>query len=380
MAFFGKHFLKSKKVKKQRPVQKWKIQPKHPELFIANLKLFPKSPVLAFQCKSTHKILLPETLIIGRQDVQSGYLLEKMKLLNLSFLYLDWDEMAFEAKIAFSQTGAATLTMNGKHVDLAKVRRVFVTLPFIEAALEGRYTLTQSEQIQLTRWMDLFKQLPNILPLAKFYPCRPRDLGSLAQDRVSDRILAQSLGLKIPKFLFSNDPARLREFNKQMKSGILFRELDQHHLFDRKHRPLSFRMQKITEHNLKQTHLKTLKHAPCYFEEYIDKIYEVRAYVVGRKVLSCRIDSQQSLKAKHDWREYDFDQVKFAAMRLPAPISRALLSFAKQREMHFASFDLIFSKSKNFYFLEMNRPGAWAYIEGLSGLPIAESIALELTP
>lgn len=76
-----------------------------------------------------------------------------------------------------------------------------------------------------------------------------------------------------------------------------------------------------------------------------------------------------------DWRNYDFKLMTFANTELPASVRKALMDLAQIRGLHFTGIDLIHSESGDYYFLEMNRPGAWGFIESLSDLRIGETIA-----
>jgi len=57
--------------------------------------------------------------------------------------------------------------------------------------------------------------------------------------------------------------------------------------------------------NVRSLATKKLIHSPCFFQEYIDKAFELRVHVIGDRVLTCKIESQKSELAKTDWRRYD---------------------------------------------------------------------------
>ena len=62
--------------------------------------------------------------------------------------------------------------------------------------------------------------------------------------------------------------------------------------------------------------LRRLVNAPCVFQRYVEKAYDVRAVVIGERIFACRIDSQASRKAEVDWRVYDNAKVAWQQMRL----------------------------------------------------------------
>ena len=120
--------------------------------------------------------------------------------------------------------------------------------------------------------------------------------------------------------------------------------------------------------------LRTLANSPCVFQRYVDKEYDVRAVVIGRRVFACRIDSQASPAARIDWRVYDNARVRWDRMRLPRRVERALLALATRLGLTWASFDLVKGRDGSFYFLEVNRPGLSYWLKPFVGLDVPREI------
>lgn len=360
MPFYGSESFKTVRPQKVKSSARWKLKPVHQDLFESAEKFLPRASAYEFG-RAGEKTLL----VLGRNDAQVGYLLKKLEQEKVPFFYFDFDELAFGGEVLFDSK-MARFRLNDVEVDLSRMRKIFVCLPMIEATLTSE-KLNLSEKINLGRWWAFFKCVRQMAPKAEFFPISPGELGPEAQDRLGDLILARQKGLQVPEVFLTNQASAAKKRIK--KDFFIHRELGPKTLAE-KGQQKTFLLKDVREFNLNH-----LEMAPVFFQKYVQKKFEVRAYVIGRRVLACRIDSQKSKKSSQDWRNYDFDRVKFEAFTLPKKTEKALVAIAQSRGLKFCGIDLIYSTKNEYVFLEMNRPGAWAFIEALSGLPIARELA-----
>jgi glutathione synthase/RimK-type ligase-like ATP-grasp enzyme len=129
-----------------------------------------------------------------------------------------------------------------------------------------------------------------------------------------------------------------------------------------------------------------LRHCPTHFQDYIEKRSEVRAYIVGNKVFSAEILSQDHTDTSVDWRRYptrregddvvvDSERWKSRPITLPDDINKKLVLLARRLSMVYAAVDLIQTPQNDFVFLEANSSGAFQFIEEMVGLPISAEVA-----
>ena len=121
-----------------------------------------------------------------------------------------------------------------------------------------------------------------------------------------------------------------------------------------------------------------IAYAPCLFQEYVEKAYEIRVTIVNRHIFAASIDSQSSTVSVVDWRHYDLSNTPYRAITLPGDINAALHSLMDHYELSFGCIDLIVTPNGDYVFLELNPNGQWYWIEALTGLPIANEIACYL--
>jgi len=118
-----------------------------------------------------------------------------------------------------------------------------------------------------------------------------------------------------------------------------------------------------------------IKMVPCVFQEKIEKDVELRITVVGSRVFSCEIHSQQSSKTKDDWRNYDFENTPHLKHELPATVENQCRALLRHYGLAYGAIDMILTPKGEYVFLEINPNGQYQWIEELAGLPITEAIA-----
>ena len=117
---------------------------------------------------------------------------------------------------------------------------------------------------------------------------------------------------------------------------------------------------------------------PIIFQRHIPKEMDIRVTVVGDKVFPVAIDSQSTEETRIDWRRGSNPHLRHEIMTLPEHISECCVRLVRALELRFGAIDLVKDLNGNFWFLECNPNGQWAWIENRTGLPIAEAITEEM--
>lgn len=114
--------------------------------------------------------------------------------------------------------------------------------------------------------------------------------------------------------------------------------------------------------------LSLLKYTPAYFQHYIQKDYEVRVTFVGKESFSVKIESENPV----DWRKIG-NKITYSKFEIPENIYENCLLYLEKTNMEFGCFDFIVHHDE-WYFLEMNSNGQWAWLEFETGLQISKEI------
>ncbi|MFZ6768169.1 hypothetical protein ACO0LM_13995 [Undibacterium sp. Di26W] len=102
----------------------------------------------------------------------------------------------------------------------------------------------------------------------------------------------------------------------------------------------------------------------------------IRSYVIGNKVYSAEgvvdlsdpvfLDSRLDLSDKKKY--------PYAVHVLPTDIETALVALARKLDLTYGAADFLLDENGDYWFLEINPSGQWAWIEKQTGLPISAEI------
>jgi MvdD family ATP-grasp ribosomal peptide maturase len=185
--------------------------------------------------------------------------------------------------------------------------------------------------------------------------------------------VARELGLEIPRTLTTNDPAAVRAFAQSCKNGMITKMLSSFAVYD-EGRELVVFTNVVKPEDLEE--LSGLSLCPATFQEAVPKSLEIRATVVGQRVMSAAIDSQVSARAAHDWRRAGIRMIEeWRPYQLPADVEQKLLRLMDYFSLNYGAVDVILTPGGRHVFLELNPSGEFFWLERSPGLPISEAIA-----
>jgi glutathione synthase/RimK-type ligase-like ATP-grasp enzyme len=109
------------------------------------------------------------------------------------------------------------------------------------------------------------------------------------------------------------------------------------------------------------------------------KQYDVRVTVVGERVFATAIWSQDNEETITDWRKGSRPDLRHEKIVLDQRVERQCVKLVQRLGLRYGAIDLVCDQSGKLWFLEINPNGQWAWIENLTGYPIAAAIVDELT-
>lgn len=216
-------------------------------------------------------------------------------------------------------------------------------------------------------------------------------------------LVARSVGLNVPETYIGNDVRRVLDFVEQFPEICLKgveRQISNRKIPLKRRLVLWLRgqlkaymdsqweqgaseygMEIMSAHSQKvspayiRENIGRVKNCPITFQKYVDKAFELRVTVVGSKIFSCAIYSQESQEARTDYREGNLGSLRHEVFDLPSHIEVSIKEFMQLLDLNFGCIDMIVTPSNEYVFLEVNPNGQWLWIEERTGLPIAKAIA-----
>ncbi len=185
--------------------------------------------------------------------------------------------------------------------------------------------------------------------------------------------VARKLGLDTPRTLTTNDANAVRAFANNCEAGMITKMLSSFAIYD-EGRELVVFTNPVKPEDLAD--LSGLRLCPATFQESVPKSLEIRATVVGHRVMSAAVDSQVSARATHDWRRDGVRMIQdWQHYQLPLDVEEKLLRLMDHFSLNYGAIDVILTPGGKHVFLELNPCGEYFWLERSTGLPISDAIA-----
>lgn len=195
----------------------------------------------------------------------------------------------------------------------------------------------------------------------------------LAEDKPRQIRLAKELGFLVPETIITTDLEVAKDFTRDLPSVAKPLRMGLLNGSDEGQIVYTSAVDLLTDDDR-----LPISVCPIIFQRRIEKTFDVRATVVGSRVYSCAIFSQETDETKLDWRRGSNPALRHEIFNLPAETESKCVEIVRSQNLRFGAIDLVQDDCGKLWFLECNPNGQWAWIENRTGLPIASAIADEL--
>lgn len=188
--------------------------------------------------------------------------------------------------------------------------------------------------------------------------------------------VAREVGFNVPRYCITNDTSSISEFLSQHPE-IIIKPIDEKTtFFEEKGISYSLYVKKFKPEQLADLY-RSKPISPIYLQKYIQKKYDVRITVIGRKIFTVAIKSAGSEEVV-DFRPQTLE-LEHEIIECPDFLVKQIYKYMEKMGLNFAAFDFILSEDSNWFFLECNPNGQWLWIELKTGLPMVATFAKSLT-
>lgn len=192
-------------------------------------------------------------------------------------------------------------------------------------------------------------------------------------NKISNLSLAKKIGFNIPKFILSNEYEKIRNFGIENNWNIIIKTFFSFD-YSSQNEKFYIPVKKINIEDLEK-YKNSLKICPVFFQEYIEKKYEIRIVLIGIKIFAFAIYSQEIEEAKIDFRIPNLYDLKYDLVELPENLKEKLISYSQMNSLDFCSFDIILTPKNEYYFLECNIDGEWYWLEKATDVKLAKEFS-----
>lgn len=303
-----------------------------------------------------------EILIISSTfDFTTDYICVELKKRNKKYLRINRDEFVnYDIHFNLNRLELGVQIEENKYIlNETSLKAIYYRAPIY---LRDIYqpNLEMAEQLYRTQWTAFIRNLSifeNLIwvnnPVATFK----------AENKLLQLKYASELGFLYPKTLVSNtnnlnlDPKRIY-IVKSLDTALLKTEDKEAFVYSTK-----VKGYEILEANLKIS--------PVVIQDYISPKIDVRVTVIGNKVYAAKI-VQNNEGIDGDWR-LQKNNLSYIPINLPDDIKNKCIELVKKLDLAFGGIDLIKS-GEDYYFIEINPTGEWAWLVDTAGFNIYEGI------
>ncbi|MFI7103387.1 ATP-grasp ribosomal peptide maturase [Streptomyces sp. NPDC050161] len=256
-----------------------------------------------------------------------------------------------------------TLRTASRELDTARIRSVWVRRP---SPYEGPPGLSDQDRrfaAEQALWGTggILASLPGA-----HYVNHPWN-NRAAEFKPAQLSTARRCGFLVPDTVVTNDPHEARQFAVHQSGGVVYKPLwNTPYRVDG--RPHSVWVREVRGAEITDA----VSVCPHMFQAKVDKAFDVRVTAVGDRLVGVRIDSPDL-----DWRHRQ-DLMTCTPVEVPDPVACAVAAYLGELRLTYGAFDFAVTTAGDWYFLECNPNGQWAWQPAKTPAAIAHTIADQL--
>ena len=219
---------------------------------------------------------------------------------------------------------------------------------------------------------EMLRSLWRLIDVKKWVN-HPRNLW-LASNKVEQLCVSRELGMKIPETIVTSEQSSVRRFMERLDGKLICKAVKHGFMYGEAKTELA-PTQRIGPAYLDS--FDDFVPVPMIYQREIEKVFDIRVIVVGTDVFATAIHSQAHKETEVDWRVWDlcnFD-LEHERITLPDEVTDKCVLATSYFGLRYSAIDLIYGTDGEYYFLELNPNGQWAWSEHKTGHPIRRALA-----
>lgn len=309
-------------------------------------------------------------LVTNRRDITMDYVVAELRRREIPYFRLN-TELLPQAlcSMASHPRSAWTISIDGQNISGADIKGAYFRRP--GAPIIPEVVFDDGERAYVAaEWSSFLKSL--YCRLEGLWLNSPNAIFA-AEDKPLQLMLAHEIGFNVPAVVVTNDLQSVSTITEA--SQAVCKPLRQSVLTGEAERVIFTR--RVGE--IEKTEAESIALAPFIVQTEILKKYDVRVTVVGERIFATAIWSQEHPETEVDWRQGSRPDLRHEKISLAPIIQEQCLALLARLGLRYGAIDFVCDREGTLWFLEINPNGQWAWIENLTGYPIASAIANELT-
>ncbi len=312
-------------------------------------------------------------IVTNKSDLACDFLILRLKERKIAFVRLNTEDYGKQYEIDLSVSrhrSEFTVTFaDSTRISNDDIQAVYFRQPLLPA-LHPEIASKDCE-FAIREIREHFRSLWRLIDETKWIN-HPRRLW-LASNKVEQLSLAVRIGFTIPNTLVTRSLPQVKSFFDIHEGRVICKAVKNGFVSHNNNVVVAL-TQRIDEGFF--SHAENFASIPSIYQNEIHKIYDIRVIVVGGNVFATAIHSQEHVETEVDWRAWDICNFSLChePIELPDPIADCCRSITAHYNLVYSAIDLVLGSDSNYYFLEMNPNGQWAWIEHKTGYPIRDAL------
>ena len=319
------------------------------------------------RCRSASRLLL---LVTNRDDITADWLVLELRRRGTPFVRFNTEDYPTRVRLHWTPS-QASLVIDGREITADAVIGVWwrrALPPQFDATLStAEEAWAASEALAALKgfWQSLDARWVNPPAGNVEADCKPEQLRRAAQ-----------IGFDVPPTLITNDIETARAFVTE-HGKVVCKSLHDPRVPRRGAEGYGmFYTSLVALDDLSAT--SGFGAEPYLLQALVEKQCDLRVTVIGEQAYACRIASQGRPEARIDWRLGDVTRMPHALEPLERDVADRCIALTQSYGLRFSAIDLARRPDGSCAFFELNANGQWAWVEQLTGLPLASRLADEL--
>lgn len=313
-------------------------------------------------------------IITSKADKHTDYIVNRFAERKISFVRFDTELFPCSLKITYdNRSGKSLFKTNDLDSNLFFHSDEITSIWYRKPILSINQSIAEhSYQMFTKRETETFLNNMYVCMADRKWINYPYN-NRIADNKLLQLQIAKEIGFNVPDTIVTNDYSKVAQFVKKHESKkIVYKTISHPFISETKE---SFRSVFTSVIDISPKLSNSIALAPCLFQEYIDKAYEIRITVIQNQVFAARIFSQDHLSTKIDWRrDQPKIQLKHEIEKIDTILEQSCIKLVKKLNLIFGTIDMIVTPTGQYVFLEINPNGQWLWIELMLGVKISDAL------
>lgn len=303
-------------------------------------------------------------LATNKRDVTTDFVVLELERRGIEFFRLNTEDIhTYRTVLPSGDPKRLRLEGSNRTLELSKVTAAYYRRP-MPPDFYGQDSATAN--YLNAEWSAILRSIWNALD-GRWLNCPFAILR--AEDKPRQVMTARRCGLDVPETLVTNDPFYASSFSKA--GDVVAKPLRQALIDDGKQGKVIFTSRIGTS---VEDATASIELAPVIFQREVRKRADIRVIVVDDHVFPTAIASQEHVETSVDWRRGVRTDLEHRTITLPKTIESSCVAVTQALGLRYSAIDLIEDEDGEYWFLEANPNGQWAWIEQRTGAPISAAI------